>query len=259
LTALASTREIVYDSGANAGLSTGIILTTPDTREHCINEISHDTITTTGVGDRQLIGQVIVEYVTDAGRQPVPGGFYPINQTGDLDLTIAYPPVSQWPSLSGGVREIHVDLQIELYENGFKVASLGPWQDWDLFCLKPPEEPRGGAGCTPGYWKQTQHFDSWPAPYTPGTDFDTAFGLPAGTTGNATLLSALHSNGNGNGPGQLMRHGAAALLNAANPNVSYFYSVDGVKQFVQQAFATNEYESLKNLLAAQNEQTCPLA
>ena len=56
-----------------------------------------------------------------------------------------------------------------------------------------------------------------------------------------------------------MRHGAAALLNAANPNVSYFYSVDGVKQFVQQAFATNEYESLKNLLAAQNEQTCPLA
>ena len=29
-------------------------------------------------------------------------------------------------------------------------------------------------GCTPGYWKQEQHFDSWvPTGYAPGDDFDT--------------------------------------------------------------------------------------
>ena len=58
-----------------------------------------------------------------------------------------------------------------------------------------PPRPRRpvGEGCTPGYWKQDQHFDSWPVPTTT-TLADAGFtntGLPAGTT----LLEALSFQG----------------------------------------------------------------
>ena len=33
----------------------------------------------------------------------------------------------------------------------------------------------GGEGCTPGYWKQSQHFDSYPAGYSPDDLFDDYF------------------------------------------------------------------------------------
>jgi hypothetical protein len=80
----------------------------------------------------------------------------------------------------------------------------------------PP--PQGGnEGCTPGYWKQDQHFDSW-AFYTTGQSFNTVFG---GTyfTPDITLLAALGRNGGG--INALARHSVAALLNATNGTVDY--------------------------------------
>lgn len=252
-TVSAATTQILYDSGPLAGTPTGVTLTTPDTYSACVDAVTSDTIFTTGVGSRQLKGVVVVQYVTDDGREPVPNGIYTVNQTGDLNLTVFYPPVSDWPVMSNGTREIHVDIQLELYENGVKVATLGPGNDWDVFCLEgPPPPPPGDEGCTPGYWKQPQHFDSYPGTLTPQTFFDVVFGVGP----HITLLQALSSNGGGESA--LLRHAAAALLNAASGGVDYFYTVSAVIQLVQQAYATGNFEPIKNLFELQNERGCPL-
>ena len=117
----------------------------------------------------------------------------------------------------------------------------------------------GGEGCTPGYWKQDHHFDSWPAPYLPTTSFNTAMGLP-GTNlfpNTFTLLDAL--NANGGGKNALARHAAAALLNAASGNVDYDLTVAEVQAAVLAAYnSAGQIETQKNLLAGFNEQGCPL-
>jgi hypothetical protein len=75
----------------------------------------------------------------------------------------------------------------------------------------------GNEGCTPGYWKQSQHFDSWTF-YTTDQSFNAVFG---GTyfTPDITLLQALGLNGGG--INALARHSVAALLNATNGEVDY--------------------------------------
>ena len=65
----------------------------------------------------------------------------------------------------------------------------------------------GDVGCTPGYWKQVRHFDSW-VNYSPDDIFSDVFGVgPA-----VTLLEALKTGGGGEAA--LGRHAVAALLNA---------------------------------------------
>ena len=59
-------------------------------------------------------------------------------------------------------------------------------------------------GCTPGYWKQKQHFDSWEG-YAPGDSFYSAFG--AGPT-DVTLLEALKTGGGGE---NAFRHNQAGV------------------------------------------------
>jgi hypothetical protein len=109
----------------------------------------------------------------------------------------------------------------------------------------------GGQGCTPGYWKQKQHFDSW-VKYKPGDSFAAIFGVPY----NLTLLQAMEQGGGGKNA--LGRHAVAALLNAAANGVSYYYIEREIISMVQQAWATGDYETTKNLLAAENERGCPL-
>jgi hypothetical protein len=115
--------------------------------------------------------------------------------------------------------------------------------------------PGGGQGCTPGYWKQGQHFDSW-VNYTPeGPDadwYDDVFSVPY----YKTLLQALETGGGGEKA--LGRHATAALLNAANPDVNYAYTEAEIIDMVQDAYASGDYESTKNLFEAQNEAGCPL-
>jgi peptide methionine sulfoxide reductase MsrB len=118
----------------------------PSTYRSCSLGSTSDTITVTGVGANRLVGRVIVEYVTGPNsRALVPGGLYPVDFTGpgDYSLTITYPPVSEWPSFidpttGRPVREIHVDIQLELFNSaGRWVGSLGARQDWDVYCLDP--------------------------------------------------------------------------------------------------------------------------
>ena len=113
-----------------------------------------------------------------------------------------------------------------------------------------------GQGCTPGYWKQSQHFDDWTAPYAPGNLFSSVFedAFPG-----KTLLEVLNIQG-----GQLEalgRHVVAGLLNAAHPGVSYALSTpqDVINAFNAVYPGTDaDYETLKDTLAGFNEAGCPL-
>jgi hypothetical protein len=124
----------------------------------------------------------------------------------------------------------------------------------------PPPPPAGGEGCTPGYWKQTHHFDSWvPTGYATGDSYDAIFGVSS--TKHWTLLSALKAKGGGENA--LARHAVAALLNASSPAVDYYYYTAEVISLVQHAYESGDYEGVKNLLEAQNEEEqnlygCPL-
>ncbi|MDX1928945.1 MAG: SdrD B-like domain-containing protein [Pirellulaceae bacterium] len=117
----------------------------------------------------------------------------------------------------------------------------------------------GGEGLTPGFWKQTQHFYAWTAPYSPlpvapvgfVNQYNAVFGLTSAQSDpSLTLLGALQRGGGG--ANALGRHAVAALLNAANPNVSYLYSVSQIISMVQNAYATSNYDAAKNLLETQN-------
>ena len=110
--------------------------------------------------------------------------------------------------------------------------------------VKPP---KGGEGCTPGYWKQTQHFDSWVG-FQPGQFFDVVFGVDVtlrsggqGTVTNPTLLQALEATGGG--VNALARHAVAALLNASNPDVESDFTVAQVIALVQDAIESGDYRN----------------
>jgi hypothetical protein len=108
-------------------------------------------------------------------------------------------------------------------------------------------------GCTPGYWKQSQHHDSWVG-YDPSNDFAGVFGVNASFS--ASLDAALGFSGSGEYG--LARHAAAALLNSASPGVHYAYTTAQVISMVKSAYASGQFEATKDLFAAQNELGCPL-
>jgi hypothetical protein len=116
-----------------------------------------------------------------------------------------------------------------------------------------PPTPTGGEGCTPGYWRQEHHFDSW-VNYAPTDSFDAVFGVDA--PGNETLASMVQIGGGGSAA--LGRHAVAALLNANQNGVSYLYTPAQVISMVQAAFASGDFETTKDLFALQNEMGCPL-
>ena len=126
-----------------------------------------------------------------------------------------------------------------------------------------------GQGCTPGYWKQKQHFDSWKW-YGQSDLVDVVFGLGAkpfrstaknNPTGALTLLQALELNGNGGGE-QLFRHGTAALLNSVyQSGVSYPYTAAQVITMVRTAWLSGDaakIDAAHSALGAANEKGCPL-
>lgn len=124
------------------------------------------------------------------------------------------------------------------------------------------EPPKGGEGCTPGYWKQDQHFDSWPYGVTTDTAFSTVFGreitVKIGKTmvTDPTLLQALQAQGGS--VNAAARHTVAAYLNAASSEVDYdLGAADVIAQF-QANYPDGELEDMKDRFAQFNEQGCPL-
>jgi cysteine-rich repeat protein len=117
------------------------------------------------------------------------------------------------------------------------------------------ETTGGGQGCTPGYWKQEHHFDSWPAPYTPDMPFASVF---ENAFPNQSLRQVLQRTGGG--LDALGRHAVAALLNGASSGVSYDLMAPEVIQMFDQTYpgTKDAYTTLKDNFASFNEQVCPL-
>jgi hypothetical protein len=93
-------------------------------------------------------------------------------------------------------------------------------------CAPPPPPPpppsyEGEGGCSPGYWKQPDHFDSWvglsPNDLTPWSG-----------DGTLTMLEALSAE---DGSMLLWRARAAALLNALNSQTGYPLSYEEILTF----------------------------
>jgi hypothetical protein len=77
------------------------------------------------------------------------------------------------------------------------------------------------AGCTPGYWKQPHHLDSWGlTPYSPDDRFSDVFGVGP----DDTLMEVLRTGGGKEKA--LYRHAVAGILNAAALGDAYPYNTD---------------------------------
>ena len=166
---------------------------------------------------------------------------------GTFDIT-----VTQAAALAG--RTCLVSGTATLFQAGVQyntvdIADPAGATEFEAKCGPPPRVN----GCTPGYWKQQQHFDSWVG-YAPGDSFESVF--VRDVPDSPSLLDAL--NLGGGGLKALMRHTTAALLNASNPDVVYPYSVSQVIALFQQAYDSGEYEDTKDTFAGLNEIGCPL-
>lgn len=124
------------------------------------------------------------------------------------------------------------------------------------------EPPIGGQGCTPGYWKQEHHFDSW-VNHAPADSFEAVFDVDVTLRGRGrttfdepTLLQALEANGGG--VNALARHAVAALLNAETSDVAFAYTPSEVIDVVHDAIVAGDHEETKDLLEEANEAGCPL-
>jgi uncharacterized repeat protein (TIGR01451 family) len=120
----------------------------------------------------------------------------------------------------------------------------------------------GTEGLTPGFWKTHSTFGpaplaGWPETgYNPTQSWEAVFGLVDNATvpGTPTLLDALGAGGGG--VNALLRHSTAALLNAANPNVDYLYTVASIISSTKAAILSGNaatIDNLKNQYAYQNE------
>ena len=147
--------------------------------------------------------------------------------------------------------------------------------------LSKPQEKCDG--CTPGYWKQCQHLDSWVATgFKPQDKFNTVFGVThykdakgrpytlldvmAGPTGSmdkdgkcALLPKGYQANPMDSDPlsPQLGFHAVAALLNAAHPNVNFGYTSGEIIDLFRANYLSKP-GALKDSLAMLNERGCPL-
>ncbi len=122
-----------------------ISFTTVQTYGSCTS--TGDRIFTTGIpADWTLTGNIDLSYIQADGSK-VPFKNIPVNQTGNLDLTISYPPAWTWQiNVPAGIREIHVDIAIEVRDQNSAIVpwvggdqvnapgTLGPGQNWDLYC-----------------------------------------------------------------------------------------------------------------------------
>jgi hypothetical protein len=182
------------------------------------------------------------------------GGGSPIEIVNELDSVDG----EEWDTLNiefevpPGVTQV----EMQAFSEDLELTSNDPASfKWLAAALSVPDEVSGGYGCTPGYWKQGHHFSDWTAPYDPEDSFADYFedAFPG-----LTLVDVL--DGNGGGLTALGRHTVAAMLNAANPEVSYDLTAQQVIEAFNEAYpgTKDDYENLKNYLESLNEQGCPL-
>jgi len=158
-----------------------------------------------------------------------------------------------------------IEIDIEPDPENIQSNDVQKVHDVEVFVCAPP----GGEGCTPGYWRQEQHFGSWISfsPVDPMTPFRDAFMIgDTDITGDPIVIS-MKSNGGGGKASQLVdnpgnpndditlldaiwaqggnenkmgRHATASLLNAANPDVNFdpVLTELEIKRLVQVSYGT---------------------
>jgi hypothetical protein len=97
-----------------------------------------------------------------------------------------------------------------------------------------------------GFWKSSPNA-VW-TDYQRDDNYNAVFGV--NDDSGLTLQDALERGGGQENA--LGREAVAAILNASSPAINYPYSVDSIISSVQQAYATGQYEGLKNQLEAAN-------
>jgi hypothetical protein len=173
------------------------------------------------------------------------GTVYP---TGDSGRALNLDEQNDFLILNADLRTVTVHTEIQVHADQVRVITE---------CALPP--PPGGAdGCTPGYWKQDHHFDSWQV-YSPTDSFNTVFGVTGPFSSSMTLLDALRLQGGG--ANALARHAVAALLSSAHSGVDYALATAAVIAETKAALESgiaSEIEGTKNKFALFNERGCPL-
>lgn len=157
---------------------------------------------------------------------------------------------------------------------GASILSLTGISFWSTQSVLAWDGPGGDEGCTPGYWKQTQHFDSWPVDTTyipggvhPDTLLSDILGFEVPGYEDLTMLEALKLNGGHEKA--LLRQGAAGILNALNTDVDYNMSLETAIRNIEDGLDPVFYQSAnygddddlekrKNFLEAANEMGCPI-
>lgn len=128
-------------------------------------------------------------------------------------------------------------------------------------------ETGGTEGCDPQYWQN--HPENWPEPLTPTTLFSdiVAFNFTIPGMEDLTLMDALGLEGNL--ANELIREGAAGLLNAEYDEIDYPKSPPTVVRNVEdglspQIIQSDKYaddddmQNRKDMLQAANDLVCPL-
>ena len=119
-------------------------------------------------------------------------------------------------------------------------------------------------GCTPGYWKQSNHFDSWVG-YTPDATVGSIFTGVAADLSGETLLAALQGGGGSGLVGAeriLLRAAVAALLNSTS--IAYPYNEAYIISAVDAALATGDRSAILTLATTLDDANngaggCPLS
>jgi hypothetical protein len=180
----------------------------------------------------------------------VPAGF-----KVDSILTVASPP---------GLGEIFYNVTSKTvtasYSQGYQVKFFNS----PIICTDPnatnygqageckyPPPPTAGTGCTPGYWKVAQHWDSWPAGYAPTQSIGAYFPNASLYSLSAyTLVQGLAFKGGNDAAGGaqiLLRAGIAGMLNTATFGSGYPMTNSQLVTSVNNALGTGDRATMVNL------------
>lgn len=107
------------------------------------------------------------------------------------------------------------------------------------------EDPRDPQGCTPGYWRQPHHYDSWEG-HLPSDLYSSVFGVGPDTALGQTIKAR------GGGVNAFLLASTAALLNAAHSELAYAYTSAELSAIVTAAFESGDFSMAETLDDANN-------
>jgi len=199
---------------------------------------------------------------------------YVVTNTGDVPLTDIVVTDDQNVSVSCPETTLAVDASMTCTASGIAIvgqyANLGSVSGNYQQTVVTDSDPSHYLGsqksveyCSPGYWKQSQHFTNWNG-YSPDQSFSSVFGETIsvlwsqkgkpGTVVDPTLLQALQANGGG--INMLARATVGALLNAAILDTA-LTPAEVVSAFADTYPGSNaNYQTLAALFTT--EHNCPL-